>query len=356
MRTPPRETERTHVAEEAARTIMRTAAAEGRSLLTEPEAKAVLSAYGIPTVATRVAGSPEEVEAHRRDPARADAAPSWSRSSPTIFPTSRRWAASASGCARPQDARHAAQRMRERAAELRPEARIKGFTVQPMITRPNAHELLIGVYEDRLFGPMILFGAGGTATEIIRDTAVALPPLDRELARDLMEQTRIFKLLEGYRDQPRCRSCGNRRDLGAPVAARGGLPGGEGARHQSPARRRAGGHRARRPHPHRSRPRSRRRARIRGWPSGPIPTNGRHGPAPITAIASSFGRSGPPTSISTAPSSRSSRRTTSASASWRRARSSPTSSSPASRRSTMRAPWPSWRWTRSRRSCSASRG
>jgi acetyltransferase len=60
----------------------------------------------------------------------------------------------------------------------------------------------MGVYEDRLFGPMILFGAGGTATEIIHDTAVALPPLDAELARDLMNQTRIFKLLEGYRDRP----------------------------------------------------------------------------------------------------------------------------------------------------------
>ena len=59
----------------------------------------------------------------------------------------------------------------------------------------------MGVYDDPLFGPMILFGAGGTATEIIRDTAVALPPLDVELARDLMGQTRIFKLLEGYRDQ-----------------------------------------------------------------------------------------------------------------------------------------------------------
>jgi len=49
---------------------------------------------------------------------------------------------------------------------------------------------------------MILFGAGGTATEIIHDTAVALPPLDAELALDLMSQTRIFKLLEGYRDRP----------------------------------------------------------------------------------------------------------------------------------------------------------
>ena len=67
--------------------------------------------------------------------------------------------------------------MQRRVAELKPEARIEGFTVQPMVTRPNAHELLMGVYEDRLFGPTILFGAGGTATEIIHDTAVALPPL-----------------------------------------------------------------------------------------------------------------------------------------------------------------------------------
>jgi acetyltransferase len=92
--------------------------------------------------------------------------------------------------------------MQARAHELRPEARLQGFTVQPTVARSGSRELLMGIYEDRLFGPMILFGAGGTATEIIHDTAVALPPLDAELARDLMSQTRIFKLLEGYRDQP----------------------------------------------------------------------------------------------------------------------------------------------------------
>ena len=91
--------------------------------------------------------------------------------------------------------------MQGHAHELRPEADLQGFTIQPMIVRSDAHELLMGVYQDRLFGPMILFGAGGTATEIIHDTAVALPPLDGELARDLMSQTRIFKLLEGYRDR-----------------------------------------------------------------------------------------------------------------------------------------------------------
>jgi acetyltransferase len=101
-----------------------------------------------------------------------------------------------------EEARQAAEEMQRHVHKLRPEARLQGFTVQPMIVRPKAHEILLGVYEDRLFGPMILFGAGGTATEVIQDTAVALPPLDEELARDLMEQTRIYKLLKGYRDQP----------------------------------------------------------------------------------------------------------------------------------------------------------
>jgi acetyltransferase len=201
LRTPSRETERTRVAEEAARTIMRTAAAEGRSLLTEPEAKAVLSAYGIPTVATRVAASPEEVERIAATLLDRTGSVAVKILSDDISHKSDVGGVRL-GLRTPQDASYAAARMRARAAELRPEARIKGFTVQPTITRPKAHELLIGVYEDRLFGPMILFGAGGTATEIIHDTAVALPPLDTELARDLMEQTRIFKLLEGYRDQP----------------------------------------------------------------------------------------------------------------------------------------------------------
>jgi len=200
MRTPPRETERTRVADEAARSIMRTAAKAGRSLLTEPEAKAVLSAYGIPTVATRVAASPSEVEAIadgllEQAPSLVVKILSEDISHKSDIGGVRLGLRSA------QDARRAAEQMQQRAAELRPKARLQGFTVQPMVLRPNAHELLLGVYEDRLFGPMILFGAGGTATEIIHDTAVALPPLDIELARDLMGQTRIFKLLQGYRDR-----------------------------------------------------------------------------------------------------------------------------------------------------------
>ncbi len=201
MRTPPKETSHTPIADEAARTIMRAAARSGRTMLTEPEAKAVLSAFGIPTVPTRVASSVEEVP----DLA---AALLQQASSVVVKILSDDISHKSDvggvrlGLCTPEEARHAAERMLMRTHELMPEAVIQGFTIQPMVMRKRAHELLMGVYEDKLFGPMILFGAGGTATEIIADTAVALPPLDLELARDLMAQTRIYKLLKGYRDRP----------------------------------------------------------------------------------------------------------------------------------------------------------
>jgi acetyltransferase len=83
----------------------------------------------------------------------------------------------------------------------RPQARIQGFCVQPMIRRPGAHELILGVSIDEVFGPLIMFGAGGTAVEVVRDTAYGLPPLDLRLALDLMRQTRVWQLLQGYRDR-----------------------------------------------------------------------------------------------------------------------------------------------------------
>jgi acetyltransferase len=71
-----------------------------------------------------------------------------------------------------------------------------------MIRRPNAHELILGMSVDRTFGPLLMFGAGGTAVEVLQDTAHALPPLDLNLARDLMRHTRVWRLLQGYRDRP----------------------------------------------------------------------------------------------------------------------------------------------------------
>jgi len=81
-------------------------------------------------------------------------------------------------------------------------AKINGFIIQKMMSRHHSHELIAGMTHDPIFGPVILFGEGGTATEIIGDRAVALPPLNMGLAKDLISRTKISKLLTNYRDHP----------------------------------------------------------------------------------------------------------------------------------------------------------
>jgi acetyltransferase len=83
-----------------------------------------------------------------------------------------------------------------------PQAQISGYTVQQMVVRPGAHELIIGVHTDPIFGPVILFGRGGTAVEVIADSATALPPMNMSLARHMIARTQVYKLLRGYRDRP----------------------------------------------------------------------------------------------------------------------------------------------------------
>lgn len=83
-----------------------------------------------------------------------------------------------------------------------PGARLSGFIVQEMIRKPRAHELIMGMAVDRQFGPFLLFGQGGTAVEVINDKALALPPLNPSLAKELMSQTRVYRQLQGYRDRP----------------------------------------------------------------------------------------------------------------------------------------------------------
>ena len=81
--------------------------------------------------------------------------------------------------------REAAADILRRARAAKPDARINGVTVFPMIVRPKARELIVGIADDPTFGPVIVFGQGGTAVEVINDKALALPPLDLELARRL---------------------------------------------------------------------------------------------------------------------------------------------------------------------------
>ena len=85
---------------------------------------------------------------------------------------------------------------------LRPDARIDGALLQPMLRFGDAREVLVGVANDAVFGPVISFGAGGVSVEAVRDTAIALPPLNAPLARELMSRTRVQRLLAGYRNVP----------------------------------------------------------------------------------------------------------------------------------------------------------
>ena len=170
---------------------------EGREWLNELEAKAVLDAYGIPTVTTRLAKSPEEVSAF----AQALGFPVVVKLfSPDILHKS-----DVKGVAlnlrSAEAARRAALDIEQTAREARPDARIEGFTVQKMVNSKGSHELILGVLNDETFGPVILFGQGGTAVEIINDKALALPPLNLKLAKDLVSRTNVCQLLKGYRDQ-----------------------------------------------------------------------------------------------------------------------------------------------------------
>jgi acetyltransferase len=183
---------------EGARRLVEAALAEGRSLLDEPESKALLAAFGIPCVETRVAASAKEAEALAR---KIGFPVALKILSPGITHKS-----DVGGVALDLESvdavRDAARAMQERLRAHDPEASLRGFTVQRMARRPGAHELFIGVATDPIFGPVILFGQGGTAVEVVADRAVALPPLNLHLARELVGRTRIARLLAGYRDRP----------------------------------------------------------------------------------------------------------------------------------------------------------
>ena len=201
MCTPPSLPEDLGLDTEAAHRTIAQVLAAGRAVLSEIEAKALLAAYGIPVVPTDVAGSPTEVGTVAAGWIREHGACVVKVLSDDLSHKSDVGGVRL-GLERAEEARQAAEDILERVARLRPEARIKGFTVQPMIRRPQAIELIAGMSVDATFGPLLMFGAGGTAVEVVRDTAHALPPLDLNLAQDLMRQTRVWRLLQGYRDCP----------------------------------------------------------------------------------------------------------------------------------------------------------
>ncbi|MBV9995907.1 MAG: bifunctional acetate--CoA ligase family protein/GNAT family N-acetyltransferase [Caulobacteraceae bacterium] len=182
---------------EAAAAIVARALAEERTLLADAEAKAVLAAYGVPVLATETAPTPAAAAEVAR---RIGGAVALKILSPDISHKS-----DLGGVAlnlAPEGVEAAAQAMLERVAAAAPRARLQGFMVQAMADRPRAHELIAGLASDPTFGPVVLFGAGGTAVEVLADRTVGLPPLNGPLAQDMISRTRVAKLLAGYRDRP----------------------------------------------------------------------------------------------------------------------------------------------------------
>ncbi|MGQ0547341.1 MAG: bifunctional acetate--CoA ligase family protein/GNAT family N-acetyltransferase [Betaproteobacteria bacterium] len=183
----------------AAATAIRDAAiGEGRTILTEHEAKRLLAAFGIPVpqnilcnnkeeavAAARAIGFPAVLKIHSRDISHKTDVGGVRLNLQTADMVASAYAD-----------------MMRHVRELRPDARIEGAMVQPMLRFANAREVLVGVATDALFGPVVSFGTGGIAVEAVRDTALALPPLNAVLARELMARTRVHRLLAGYRDVP----------------------------------------------------------------------------------------------------------------------------------------------------------
>ncbi|KQX23285.1 MULTISPECIES: bifunctional acetate--CoA ligase family protein/GNAT family N-acetyltransferase [unclassified Sphingomonas] len=167
----------------------------GRTQMTEIEAKALLAAYGVPIIPTRFAAKAENV----LDACTGLAPPYAVKIVSPDLTHKADVGGVALGLSSGSTAATAAFTMAERVHRLHPEARIEGFAVETMSTRPQAIELIAGIANDPTFGPVILFGAGGHAVEIIDDKALGLPPLDRAQAEAMIDRTRVARQLRGYR-------------------------------------------------------------------------------------------------------------------------------------------------------------
>jgi len=179
----------------AAEKIIATVRGEGRNLLTEFESKALMSAYGLPTVPTVIAETAAEAKAaavrlgfpivlklhsltitHKTDVGGVKLNLADVTAVENAFAEIRRTVTAKAG-----------------------EAAFNGVTVQPMIRTNDAYELILGSSLDPQFGPVLLFGTGGQLVEVFKDKSLGLPPLNATLARRMMEQTKIYTALKGVR-------------------------------------------------------------------------------------------------------------------------------------------------------------
>ena len=189
---------------DAARRAVEVARSEGRPWLAPLETNAVLEAYGIPVAPLHRAGDPQAAVAVARRYLQAG-----QPVAVKILSSDIQHKSDVDGVrlnlTTEADVEMATASVIASAKRLKPQARIEGVTVQPMISRPRARELILGLARDPTFGCVVLFGQGGIAVEAIDDKAIALPPLDLRRADELIGRTRISRLLAAYRNVPAAR-------------------------------------------------------------------------------------------------------------------------------------------------------
>lgn len=181
---------------DGAQMIIEGALATRRNLLTPIETRAVLEAFRIPTIPALIARTPNEALAAAECLGFPVAIKILS---PDIIHKSdldgvRLNVESA------ESVRHVFTDLMAGVARARPDVRLEGVSVEKMYRHPHGRELFVGVVQDSIFGPVISFGAGGTAVEVLRDRAIALPPLNEHLARTLIGKTRVARLLGAFRN------------------------------------------------------------------------------------------------------------------------------------------------------------
>jgi acetyltransferase len=199
LQTPARQTRGQRTPDrEGARLIVEGVLNEQRKVLTEPESMAVMTAFNIPVIRSGIAHSANEALVVAE----------------TIgFPVAMKILSpdithkSDSGGVRlnivsAQEVRNVYRQIIDQVQETHPDATISGVTIEQMHRTHTGRELMVGIAQDPLFGPVITFGSGGRTVEIVADSAVALPPLNHRLARELISRTRVSRLLKAFRDVP----------------------------------------------------------------------------------------------------------------------------------------------------------
>jgi acetyltransferase len=198
METPPAHQGGFTAARGTARLIIGRGLATPGGLLNEPDSKAMLSAYGIPVQQSILAATIDDAVKAAESLgypvaltlAAADLARKWDIGGVAL------------NLETPEAIRSSADGILRRVERSRPGTRVEGFTVQRMAFRPHARQLVLGIACDPLFGPMLVFGEGGRAVEVIRDHTVGLPPLNLPLARGMIARTRVSRLLDASDTRP----------------------------------------------------------------------------------------------------------------------------------------------------------